>query len=190
MFEHYKVYNLSGQAIRTPTFRRFARIDSQRNTCFWSTWPDSRESRLLSDSHWNSRPILAAIPSFGRSIRKNKRSLFFLKRESIRANRPTKTTYNVQMRKRARQFCANRSWHPLCVPWWVVIGQRGAYVLELLTGHFPWNQHSLETREHRNMLFENRTHHQITKACQGREGLLNPFFSWIRRFSRGNGRRV
>ena len=55
---------LSGQAIRTPTFRRFARIDSQQKTYFWSTWPDSHESRLLSDSHWNSRdsrPFLAAI---------------------------------------------------------------------------------------------------------------------------------
>ena len=43
---------------------RFARVDSQRNTYFCSTWPDSSESRLLSDSHWNSRdsrPILAAI---------------------------------------------------------------------------------------------------------------------------------
>ena len=64
-------HELSRPAIRTPTFcrffqiaNRFARIHSQKETYFWSTWPDSRESRLLSDSHSNSRdsrPILAAI---------------------------------------------------------------------------------------------------------------------------------
>ena len=77
--------NVRGLAVRTPTFRRFTRIDSQRKiTYFWSTWPDSRESRLLSDSHWisrDSRPVLAAIPFFGRSIRKKE---VFSKRESIR----------------------------------------------------------------------------------------------------------
>ena len=67
---------LSGQAIRTPTFRRFAWIDSResiRKKYFRGTCPDSRESHLLSDSHWhsrNSRQTLAAIPCFGRSIRK------------------------------------------------------------------------------------------------------------------------
>ena len=65
---------------------------AKKNANFWSTWPDSRESRLLSDSHWNlrdSRPVLAAIPFFGRSIRKKKCVFFFSKRESICANRPT-----------------------------------------------------------------------------------------------------
>ena len=39
----------------------------KKNINFWSTWPDSRESRLLSDSHWNSRDsrlILAAVPPY------------------------------------------------------------------------------------------------------------------------------
>ena len=56
---------------------------------------DLRESRLLSDSHRDSRdsrPILAAIPFFGRSIRKRK---VFSKRESIRTNRPTKPLGNT-----------------------------------------------------------------------------------------------
>ena len=75
-FNHFQA--LSGQTIRTPTFRRFfARIDSQNKTYFWSAWPDSRESRLLSDSHSNARASM--------SVRKKKS-----KRESIRANRPTK----------------------------------------------------------------------------------------------------
>ena len=55
---------------------RFARIDSQNKARFWSAWPDSCESRLLSDSHSNSRD--------SGSLQKNS------KRESIRANRPTK----------------------------------------------------------------------------------------------------
>ena len=55
---------LSGQAIRTPTLRRLARINSresaQQKNYFRSTWPDSRESRLLSSSSRDSRPVLAA----------------------------------------------------------------------------------------------------------------------------------
>ena len=79
----------SGPAIRTPTFRRFARIDSQKETCFSGTWPDSREPCLLSGSHANSRDsrtVLAAI-HFWRADSQNNG---LKKRESIRANRPTK----------------------------------------------------------------------------------------------------
>ena len=144
---------ISGPAIRTPTFRRFARIDSQnkylflkhlarfariasslrfvlksrdshpvlalvarairnairanrfariirnQNPYFYSASgrfaritrisdsresPDSRES--IRENH--ATKVLAAIPFFGRSIRKKKN---FSKRESIRANRPTKS---------------------------------------------------------------------------------------------------
>ena len=71
---------LSGQTIRTPTFRRFARIDSRESI---------RKKKpifeaLLSDSHSNSgdsRPVLAAIHFLeGRFAKKT----FFSKRESIR----------------------------------------------------------------------------------------------------------
>ena len=80
------VMNLVGRRF---AHQRFAdsRIDSQKNAHFGSTWPDSCESRLLSDSHWNSRnsrPILAAIPFFGRSIRKKQ---VFPKRELKKSQR-------------------------------------------------------------------------------------------------------
>ena len=91
-FHLLSCYLHSGQAIRTPTFRRFARIDSQKNIYVWSTWPDSRESRLLSNSHWDSRhsrPILAAIHFLEDRFATR---AAFSKRESSHANRPTKVT--------------------------------------------------------------------------------------------------
>ena len=61
-----KQCNLSGQAIHTPTFRRFARIDSQEKPILnhLARFAQIASKTLLSDSHSNSRdsrPILAAI---------------------------------------------------------------------------------------------------------------------------------
>ena len=58
------------------------------NRCyFWCTWPGSRESRLLSDSQWNSRdsrPFFAAIHFLEGWFAKTRLTRFFTKRESIR----------------------------------------------------------------------------------------------------------
>ena len=56
---------LSRPAVRRPTIRRFARIDSRESirTKKLFSWPDSQKSRLRSDSHSdsrNSRPALAS----------------------------------------------------------------------------------------------------------------------------------
>ena len=80
---------LSGQAIRTPTFRRFARIDSQKDTYFWSTWPDSREfvfSLIRIEIAWFATSP-RCYPTYSKV---DSQINFFLKRESIRTNRPTK----------------------------------------------------------------------------------------------------
>ena len=97
--------------VKERSVHRFARIDSResihkKKLIFGSTWPDSRGSCLLSDSHSNSRdsrPVLAAIHFLEGRFAKT-RFFFFSKREtirrdirdsranreSIRANRPTK----------------------------------------------------------------------------------------------------
>ena len=87
LFCLFQYHELSGQAIRTPTFRRFVRIDSQTDPIF-EALGQIRANLGFSPIRIEIRVIyVAAIPLFGRSIRKKTKS----KRESIRTNRPTKT---------------------------------------------------------------------------------------------------
>ena len=112
--------DLSGQAIRTPTFRRFARISSQNKMPIFEALGQIRTNRVFSPIRIAIRVIRVqsrCYPLSGRSIRKKTafssenrfaENIFAIRvrRESIRANRPTKTVmmHRQNLQKLGRQI--------------------------------------------------------------------------------------
>ena len=92
---------------------RFAQIDSQKQNYFWSTWLNSHESCLLSDSpKIRVIRVQSSLLSIFWKVDSQKKG-FFLKRESIRANRPTKCTPShlpPEARTRSEPTIATQNW--------------------------------------------------------------------------------